>query len=248
MTETGRVWSSIDCGIYTFNNKKRRSNKNGKGTTMFKQRAKKKVVAPGVGRLTEAASTYTKLYRHIDEAMVADIEETGEEISCSKGCSACCRQVILVSVPEVVNLMYQYGRDSLRMNELNKIWPKIVGQVALLQKGKSLAELRENGVSCVFLRDDGACQVYAWRPCVCRVRVSFDDPNQCAIPDAEIRQLDLTEMSARFAKVDKSVSRDLRISTVAMPLPVALTFARAAFQDGLYVLRDSLKWAPTPHA
>lgn len=212
---------------------------------MFKRNQRKRVVAPGVGRLTEIVSAYTKFYRYVDETMAADIEDTGEDPSCSQGCAACCRQVIQVSVPEMANLMYQFGKDHFRMNALNHRWSRIVDQVALLQKGKSLDELREQGVRCVFLQDDDTCLVHAWRPCICRVRVSFDDPNQCAIPDAEIRRLDISTISERFIKVDKTVSRELRVSTVAMPLPIALTFARTAFQEGLYVMRKGLKWAPT---
>jgi Fe-S-cluster containining protein len=215
---------------------------------MFMRGGRKRVVAPGVGRLVETVNAYSKLYRYIDETMTDDIEEAGADVSCSRGCGACCRQIILVSVPETINLMYKFGQDSFRLNALEKLLPRIVGQVALLQKGKTVNELQDQGVTCVFLKDDESCLVHEWRPCVCRVRISFDDPGQCAIPDAEIRQLDLTSISERFSKVDKAVSRDLRISTAAMPLPVALTFARVAFKDGLYVLRDSLKWAPTSRA
>jgi len=214
---------------------------------MFRK-SQKRVTAPGVGRLTSAVDAYTKLYRIVDETIEDGIDETGEEVSCKAGCAACCRQVISISVPEAVNLMYKFGRDSIRMGNLNRLWPKIVGQVALLQKGKSLEELRDHGVECVFLRDDGSCLVYAFRPCICRVRLSFDDPNQCAIPGAEIRQLDVSSIGEKFGKVERDVGKDLRLSTVPMPLPVALTFARSAFQDGLYVLRNGLKWAPTRDA
>lgn len=214
---------------------------------MFRK-SQKRVTAPGVGRLTSAVDAYTKLYRIVDETIEDGIDETGEEVSCKAGCAACCRQVISISVPEAVNLMYKFGCDSIRMGNLNRLWPKIVGQVALLQKGKSLEELRDHGVECVFLRDDGSCLVYAFRPCICRVRLSFDDPNQCAISGAEIRQLDVSSISEKFGKVERDVGKDLRLSTVPMPLPVALTFARSAFQDGLYVLRNGLKWAPTRDA
>jgi Fe-S-cluster containining protein len=206
------------------------------------RRERKHVVAPGVGRLTEAVQAYTKFYRFVDETIARDVEETGEDLSCAIGCAACCRHVISLSVPEAINLMGEFGKDHFRMKSFKAIvTPKIAKQMILLQKGKTLDDLREQGGECVFLRDDGSCLVHQWRPCICRVRTSFDDPHKCAFPTEEIRRLDVDTIAARFSDVERRVGKDLRLPIVAMPLPIALTFARAAFTDGLYELRNSLK-------
>lgn len=202
--------------------------------------APKKVSAPGVGVMRDVVQSFGKLHQKIDEFINDGIEEAPLPISCAEGCDACCRQIISISVPEAIYILSEYGRDLIRANILNKLWKNVVQQVVLLQSGKPLTDVNESGEKCVFLID-GRCRIYAWRPYVCRARTSFDDPNQCLIPDAQIQQLDVSELREKVQKVSHAVGNELRLPVQVMPLPLALTFAHVGFKDGLYKLRDSLK-------
>jgi len=186
---------------------------------------------------------YKDLHEEASAAVAAGIEAAEEKCECSAGCTACCRGVISVSVPEAIYIFHAFAQDKFRAARLPKIWERITDQVALLHKGMSVADLLEKGVECVFLHD-GGCLVYNWRPVLCRARTSFDDPAKCAITDSEIYQLDVTPIAEKLHKVTGEIGRELRLSTAAMPLPIAFSFARSAFDEGLYALRDSLKFAP----
>lgn len=210
---------------------------------MFRRKLGKRVSAPGVGRMLESVKRYTSFYKTVDAQVQTDIAAANRPVSCKLGCDACCRRVISISVFEAVNLLHAFSQDSFRAGRLNKVWPKVADQMAILQKGTTADDMRELGTECVFLMDN-QCIVYNWRPCTCRVQTSFSDASQCAIPDAEIEYLDVSEIATSFTQLSNAIGKDLRVTTVPMPLPVALTFARAAFQDGLYSLRGSLKWAP----
>jgi hypothetical protein len=57
-------------------------------------------IPPKPMRLPELAFNFMAMSSKLTDMAVADEERAGREISCRKGCGACCRQVVPLSPPE----------------------------------------------------------------------------------------------------------------------------------------------------
>lgn len=124
----------------------------------------------------------------------------GKPVSCTKGCGACCRQLVPLAPAEARRLAALVeelpepqrsevaGRfeEALRKVEEAGLLPALDGRVkwgAEEAVGVGMAYFRL-GIPCPFLRDE-SCSIYAERPIACREYLVTSSPAHCASPTAD---------------------------------------------------------------
>lgn len=119
--------------------------------------------------------------------------EAGKTVSCRKGCGACCRQLVPVSLSEgerllrVVDSMPAGRRDALRAR-FAAAEAAITGAGLDQRQGRSDRELSVAyfalGMPCPFLEDE-SCSIHQERPLICREYLVSSPPELCAGPIQE---------------------------------------------------------------
>ena len=120
-------------------------------------------------------------------------ERQGGPVRCSSGCSACCRQLVPVSVPEAIFLVEFLLRQphesrSPVLKRFESMHERIAGGGLhdAIRQSSSDAESDALGrkyfqlqVACPFLVDDN-CSIHEIRPIACREHNVTSDPSLCA--------------------------------------------------------------------
>ncbi len=97
-------------------------------------------------------------------------EELFKRSSCRKGCSACCRKEVAISMDEAA-LLYGYMKEeNIEVN---------IDRLRKQTKAKSYVELDFKDTACVFLGNNGECRVYKHRPASCRKYFVLSLPELC---------------------------------------------------------------------
>jgi Fe-S-cluster containining protein len=177
------------------------------------------------------------------DAAVAQSEAAGDRVSCSKGCSACCRtQPVPITPPEAfalarlvdalpeprqtaVRSAFAGAAEQLRAADIYDIYmqrdPATTRETALaaVRRYMSLA------LACPFLEND-ACSIYLDRPFVCRQYLVTSPPDLCAAPlDNPVRPV---RAPAAFASAMLKAAETLSGRTqYTVPLVLALDYAAA---------------------
>jgi Fe-S-cluster containining protein len=172
----------------------------------------------------------------LTDRAVAQVEREGQQISCAKGCGACCRQMVPISPPEARHLAalvaampkeqalavrsrFAAGRDKMAASGLPAHGPPDGDQAAYRAFGMAYFRL---GVPCPFLVDE-SCSIHPDRPLVCREYLVTSPPAACAdLGSGQVRQVPIT--SRVWAVFSRSTSADGELEW--MPLLEALDFAR----------------------
>jgi Fe-S-cluster containining protein len=128
----------------------------------------------------------------VDDAIVEAkaVSKEAKNITCTKGCSECCKQVVAITFDE--------GRRLVQVAAAKGIMP----DKAKLERQSHYGEhdwrtQPEEDRACVFLGSDKLCQVYDDRPLSCRKYFVISDPALCNVdvpgqvqvwfsPDAEL--------------------------------------------------------------
>lgn len=148
-----------------------------------------------------------------------DAASHGVEISCKKGCGACCRQPVPVSQAEA-RMLAQVVEDmpEPRRSEVKARFDAALERLrdsGLFERAvnfqnfgteERLAMVREYfnlGIPCPFLEQE-SCSIYADRPLICREYVVVSSPRHCAKLDGDkIMRLPLpASISSIFSKMD----------------------------------------------
>ena len=118
-------------------------------------------------------------------------------VSCSKGCGACCREVIPLSPPEVLLLSETHARlEWSRRAEVEERFVRNssalaaagLGEASLLDRAGDAFAL---GLPCPYLEDE-ACGIHPERPLVCREHLALSPSAWCGgFPDSFIRVLEM---------------------------------------------------------
>ena len=117
----------------------------------------------------------------------------GKEVSCRKGCGACCRQLVPVSRTEGERLLDLV--EALPRERRGEIKRRFAAAEAILapsgfadRAGKTDRELSTSyfalGLPCPFLEDE-SCSIHADRPLVCREYLVTSPAELCAGPAQE---------------------------------------------------------------
>jgi Fe-S-cluster containining protein len=124
-------------------------------------------------------------------------EATGKPISCSKGCAACCAQLVPISEAQARELSGMIRRwpkarraaitqrfvPAREKFQESDIWDKLSRLCTTSDAIDPDLMLRyfSERISCLFL-EDGACSIHPQRPVVCREYLVTSDPKHCSTP------------------------------------------------------------------
>ena len=170
----------------------------------------------------------------------AGLAAEGKKVSCQKGCGACCRQVVPISVPEAYHVRDLV--DALPEPRRSAVRERFAEGVAKLRAGGLLDPIAQQevtgrarlaelglayfyaGVACPFLENE-SCSIHADRPLACREYLVSSPAANCSHPSPE---------TIERVKLPGSVSESLMIAapgprprTPFVPLIQALEFAAA---------------------
>jgi len=131
------------------------------------------------------------------EMSVAEEARVGRNVSCQKGCGACCRQLVPISAVEAVALArlldqmpearrekiqdrFAQAREKLADAEMLDalLHPDLYSDGQMRALGREYFKL---GLSCPFLEDE-ACSIYADRPITCREYLVTSPAVNCSSP------------------------------------------------------------------
>lgn len=126
---------------------------------------------------------YLTLLQGVDRWFAACIEQTGDEITCRMGCSACCRGLFEISLLDAKLLQLGFSqldaetreqamsKAQSRVSELQSIWPEFQHPYILNRlPHDDWQEMPEDDLTpCPLLSADGRCLVYEHRPMTCRL-------------------------------------------------------------------------------
>jgi Fe-S-cluster containining protein len=144
------------------------------------------------------------VFRALAAAIVGvGVERSGKEgktVSCSRGCGACCRQLVPISATEAREIRALVRNlEEPRRREVEDRFREArhrldaAGFSEQLMSAQPLAsgesdrfglEYFHLGIPCPFLEDE-ACSIYEDRPIACREYLVTSDPVHCAQPSAE---------------------------------------------------------------
>jgi uncharacterized protein len=124
---------------------------------------------------------FTELIRAANEVIAEEVEEGKSmyQISCKKGCSACCHINVDIG-PAEAKILLDYSRSK----EINIDIAKLVEQSKITD---DRAWLDSEHSACVFLGEDGVCKVYEVRPLACRKWNVISPATECGIKDNKIQ-------------------------------------------------------------
>lgn len=176
--------------------------------------------------------------------MVVDmaVEAQDEKVSCSKGCGACCRQLVPISVVEaraiaaLVREMDEPRRsqvlarfeeacrrmEAAGLTERLRDFSRIASAEEMMRFGLDYFYL---GVPCPFLEEE-SCSIHAERPVICREFLVTSDASHCADPGP--RTIRRIELGARISRaLPRLESRKDLPRMPWLPLILALEWATA---------------------
>jgi Fe-S-cluster containining protein len=205
-------------------------------------------------RLDELLPALRTIDDRLIETTITDSEAAGGRISCTKGCSACCRrQPVPITPPEAfalarivdalseprqaaVRSAFAAAVERLRAAGLYEIYmrrdPEMTREAALATVRRYMAL----ALACPFLVEN-ACGIYAERPFVCRQYLVTSPAELCTAPlDNPVRPV---EMPAAFATAMLQAGETLSgRAQYTIPLVLALDYADA-HRDELERMYDS---------
>lgn len=184
------------------------------------------------------------------------VEAAGEKVSCTKGCGACCRQLVPISVTEAhqlrelvdalpeprrSRLLARFAAARLRLERAGLLdtlsHPQQVTDAQSQALGMAYFEL---GVACPFLEDE-SCSIHPDRPVACREYLVTSPAEHCAHPTADT--VCGVRMPAKVSRVIRQIERPEGDETMRwVPLILAPEWSnaqpgRAASRPGTEIVR-----------
>jgi len=189
-------------------------------------------VPAGPCRLQDLLPVFNDLSDLLANRAAARARASGREISCSKGCGACCRQLVPVSQGEAHALADLVAAMPARRRQ--KVHGRFDDAVAALSRAGLLERLHgvakrptlafgleylTADVACPFLLDE-SCSIHPHRPTACREYQVTSDPRHCAAPTR-----DTVETVRLEASPSGALGRVGGADDGWLPLVLALDFA-----------------------
>lgn len=121
------------------------------------------------------------VHQKIDKEISAFMNTPGvkELVQCKKGCSACCHSQVAITEEEA-ELLIERIEGGVEINI-----DALVKQASAGNSASEFFKLNYEERRCVFLNEQGLCNVYEDRPSVCRTNYVVSDPSQCEIKAGE---------------------------------------------------------------
>lgn len=165
-------------------------------------------------------------------------EAAGARISCTKGCGACCRQLVPIAESEAYHLQVvvaalpesQRARVQARFAQAKEqlqqigLWEPLFspGELTTEQKRELGLAYFQQGIACPFLEEE-SCGIHPDRPLACREYLVTSPPENCAAPSAETVQC--VEMPGSVSRIVQSLTATRGVNW--LPLIMALDWAEA---------------------
>lgn len=200
----------------------------------------KLAVPPRPMRLAELAFNFLSMdERLISMAVAADAKE-GNKVSCAKGCSACCNQIVPLSPAEAFMLFdmvrsFPPERRAHVLERFTKVRTRLETEgfgERYQAPAANMDEMAEMGNSyqklnlpCPFLEED-ACSIHPNRPTVCREFLATTPAARCDDPSVhEVRAVPLAvSLTECLSKLSAMV---IGGEPQVIPLTLALDWAEA---------------------
>ena len=133
--------------------------------------------------LTPVLSSYQNLLAEVDDWFSGCLRTGGSQLSCRRGCSACCRGLFDITLLDAWLLRNAFStlpktvqqdvlrRCQPRLAELTQRWPNLHQPYLLnaLPEDEWMEMPEEDQTPCPLLDAKGDCLVYASRPMTCRL-------------------------------------------------------------------------------
>lgn len=194
--------------------------------------------------ITEIVPILRSMGEQTQAVEVASTVRTGKEITCMRGCSACCERIMVpVSPPEAFALAEMMQSLPIahrrRIEERLALTRQRLAKVGLLSALEDMAESPTQGsdeevdplnrayyalrLPCIFL-EDGACSIYEHRPAACREYLVSSPAELCQ--DTEKNPVAVLPIPLRAGTVLSILWADLFGGPVKLiPLPVVFEWA-----------------------
>ncbi len=172
---------------------------------------------------------------------IENAAEQGEEITCTKGCGACCRQLVPISTIEANNLKELVANSpEPRRSELQRRFIDALSKIEaaglserlntpesstrewLTEIGMAYFEL---GIACPFLEDE-SCSIHPDRPLACREYLVTTPANNCQNPAPE--KVTCIEIPISLSQALRTLSsKETTTNTQWLPLIQALAIKKS---------------------
>jgi Fe-S-cluster containining protein len=126
------------------------------------------------------------IYSQTDIAVKKSCAAEAVEVTCTRGCNACCRMQTLVYMPEAVAIVDRYPKLVAQKIDELAAHARIVEKLCAKYNNESTRYENEIAqdwwalqLACPFVLKNGDCGVYEMRPVVCRTHLVADDPERC---------------------------------------------------------------------
>ena len=137
-----------------------------------------------MSELSSILIRYRELLSEVDAWFVKCSLVSGDQISCERGCSACCRGLFDITLLDAFMLKDSFDmlpeeikeavlkKSRRRIGQIRKIWPDfddpwLLNRYPEEDWDKVMPE--EDETPCPLLGEDGSCMVYDGRPMTCRL-------------------------------------------------------------------------------
>jgi uncharacterized protein len=122
----------------------------------------------------EAKNVAYTVHEVIDERVrrMLATSKHGPEVTCTKGCAACCHLHVDINTREAQLLRAVAAEAGIKIDEA-----RLARQAT--KNPDTWLELAPEDRRCVFLAEDRTCRVYAHRPGACRKYFVLSDPDRC---------------------------------------------------------------------
>ncbi len=187
-------------------------------------------------RLTKMLPIFQHLTNAVVDVGVSQAEAAGKQVSCTKGCGACCRQLVPIAESEayqlqaLVNEMPEPRRATIRARfaaakkqlQQTDLFTQILfpGELSVEEKRQLGLAYFGQGLACPFLEDE-SCGIHPDRPLACREYLVTSPAANCAAPSAETVQC--VEMPGNVSRIVQKLTATRAVNWV--PLILALDWA-----------------------
>jgi Fe-S-cluster containining protein len=198
----------------------------------------------GTMRLVDLASKVLELSSTVADMGTHIAANLGRQVTCSKGCGSCCRQLVPLSAPEAIclaELVASLPKDMgqrirqrftdavgrLKQSELFKSLERLQGSPSISEEEmQAITEAYfQQQIPCPFLKDE-SCSIYTSRPSRCREYVATSPPSHCQNPYE--KHVDRLPISIRLSEaLARMWAEATQTSVQLIPLTLALEWSLA---------------------
>lgn len=206
------------------------------------QKLKLKLVVPADEVPPETLlPTLHELSNRVVEGVEEKVKKNGLQVSCRKGCGACCRQPVPISPAEarllagIVENLPEEARTVIRERFDDAV--RRLDESGLRERATHYHRLSNDevqamvyeyfrlGIPCPFLEDE-SCSIYPFRPLVCREYLVISPAEHCAtLAEDQIQRLQFpVSVAAAFAGMEGVAEPG---QNIYLPLILALEWSEA---------------------